>query len=357
MNNEKMVSVPRDEIEAACARFAKAQIFDFSRRMRALLDQPADQHQGDPVAYRFKWDYDHGNGWKRGAVRFVETLDEVAHEDQSTWREITKLYTRADPAEVERLRRLVDSKESERLQLLEECAAVVNALRTQLADALYGELWLLSDGEGFEVDNRFVTSQRRIDDNKVAFAEINYGHPDAGMGEPFQSEQIAAGEFIAAANPATVLALLAEIEQLEVVALAMNGAGVMELIAERDQLKADNERLQRVAQEEIDRADKKTRELAGALMLEHSLNSQIHQVKAENKELRKQAAIYQEIQRGAGVLPDGWIVSIEIERSAGSAVLLSPGGSEINYPSNHEALADSVSDAIDYAIEQSGENG
>jgi len=43
-NTEQMVSVPRDEIEAACARFAKAQIFYFSRRMRALLDRPAVQH-------------------------------------------------------------------------------------------------------------------------------------------------------------------------------------------------------------------------------------------------------------------------------------------------------------------------
>jgi hypothetical protein len=84
----------------------------------------------------------------------------------------------------------------------------------RLAEALHGAEWQLVDGEGFEADNRFVTSQRRIDDSKVAFAEINYGHPEAGMGEPFQSEQVAAGEFIAAANPAAVLALIAEVEAL-----------------------------------------------------------------------------------------------------------------------------------------------
>ena len=50
MSNKQMVSVPRDELEAACQRFAKAQIFDFSRRMRALLTQPAEQHQGEQVA-------------------------------------------------------------------------------------------------------------------------------------------------------------------------------------------------------------------------------------------------------------------------------------------------------------------
>lgn len=48
MSNKQMVSVPRDELEAACQRFAKAQIFDFSRRMRALLTQPAEQHQVPP---------------------------------------------------------------------------------------------------------------------------------------------------------------------------------------------------------------------------------------------------------------------------------------------------------------------
>ncbi|WLG49138.1 hypothetical protein [Pseudomonas sp. FP1742] len=84
-----------------------------------------------------------------------------------------------------------------------------------LAEALHGAEWQLVDGEGFEADNRFVTSQRRIDDSKVAFAEINYGHPEAGMGEPFQSEQVAAGEFIAAANPAAVLALIGERDKLK----------------------------------------------------------------------------------------------------------------------------------------------
>ena len=50
MNNEQMVSVPRAEIEAAAERFARAQIFDFSSKLRALLAQPAAQHQGEPVA-------------------------------------------------------------------------------------------------------------------------------------------------------------------------------------------------------------------------------------------------------------------------------------------------------------------
>ncbi|MFG0927657.1 hypothetical protein ACF8SB_18420 [Pseudomonas sp. CJQ_8] len=50
-SNTEMVSVPREDIEAACARFAKAQIFDFSRRMRALLDHPAPQPNPEPIAW------------------------------------------------------------------------------------------------------------------------------------------------------------------------------------------------------------------------------------------------------------------------------------------------------------------
>lgn len=54
--------------------------------------QPSAQPQGEPVAWRFRWDYDHGNGWCRNAVRFVECMEHVEHEDKSTWRDITPLY-------------------------------------------------------------------------------------------------------------------------------------------------------------------------------------------------------------------------------------------------------------------------
>ncbi len=50
-SNTEMVSVPREEIEAACARFAKAQIFDFSRRVRAWLDKPSLQAHPEPIAW------------------------------------------------------------------------------------------------------------------------------------------------------------------------------------------------------------------------------------------------------------------------------------------------------------------
>ena len=124
----------------------------------------------------------------------------------------------------------------------------------RLAELLHGAEWQLVDGDGFDADNRFVTSQQRIDDNKVAFAEINYGHPEAGMGEPFQSEQVTAGEFIAAANPAAVLALIAENERLERLAESRllnweaEGRALLEACSDRNQLKAENEALYKDAE-------------------------------------------------------------------------------------------------------------
>jgi len=67
-------------------------------------------------------------------------------------------------------------------------------------------------------------------------------------------------------------------------------------------------------------------------------------------ELRKDAEFHQQVQRGAGELPHGWEILIRIEKDAGNAELIDPEGNEVDYPSNHECLADSVSDAIDEAL-------
>jgi len=56
------------------------------------LINSATQPQGEPVEWMFRWDYDHGNGWCRNAVRFVERIEHVEHEDKSTWRDLTPLY-------------------------------------------------------------------------------------------------------------------------------------------------------------------------------------------------------------------------------------------------------------------------
>lgn len=124
--NQTIDGVPRELLEDAAEAFAAIGMFERLQEMRALLDapacpdckvcvgspllpkgctidngqhEPATQHQGEPVAWRFRWDYDHGNGWCRNAVRFVESMGHVEHEDKSTWRDITPLYAK-QPAPV-----------------------------------------------------------------------------------------------------------------------------------------------------------------------------------------------------------------------------------------------------------------
>lgn len=114
--NQTIDGVPRELVEWAYSLSCAMGYRSDPRRveLRALLDsgecchefvpfqanctkcgipyKPAAQPQGEPVAWRFRWDYDHGNGWCRNAVRFVESMEHVEHEDKSTWRDITPLY-------------------------------------------------------------------------------------------------------------------------------------------------------------------------------------------------------------------------------------------------------------------------
>jgi len=56
-------------------------------------------------------------------------------------------------------------------------------------------------------------------------------------------------QFIAAANPATVLALLSEIERIELISrISCNHDAYMAVLSERDQLKAENEALRQDAE-------------------------------------------------------------------------------------------------------------
>lgn len=57
-------------------------------------------------------------------------------------------------------------------------------------------------------DDALISSESR--DGMVAIAKIDGGGPDSGYDEPFSTEQQANAAFIAAANPAAVLELLAE---------------------------------------------------------------------------------------------------------------------------------------------------
>lgn len=55
---------------------------------------------GEPevVGYVFRWDYDHGNGWSKNQIRFVESMGHVEHEDQSSFRGITPVVSQAHVA-------------------------------------------------------------------------------------------------------------------------------------------------------------------------------------------------------------------------------------------------------------------
>ncbi|HBD5271045.1 TPA: ead/Ea22-like family protein [Escherichia coli] len=86
------------------------------------------------------------------------------------------------------------------------------ALREKAEKATCGE-WSLEYGE-----ERFDAGDALIHREVVGYlpiCRIEGAHPESGFDEDFQMEQQANAEFIAAANPATVLALLDELEAAE----------------------------------------------------------------------------------------------------------------------------------------------
>ncbi|EHK2655174.1 ead/Ea22-like family protein [Escherichia coli] len=84
------------------------------------------------------------------------------------------------------------------------------ALRAKAEKATCGE-WSLEYGEGrFDGDDALI---HREVVGYLPICRIEGAHPESGFDEDFQMEQQANAEFIAAANPATVLALLDERER------------------------------------------------------------------------------------------------------------------------------------------------
>ena len=84
------------------------------------------------------------------------------------------------------------------------------ALRAKAEKATCGE-WSLEYGEGrFDGDDALI---HREVSGYIPICRIEGAHPESGFDEDFQMEQQANAEFIAAANPATVLALLDERER------------------------------------------------------------------------------------------------------------------------------------------------
>lgn len=83
------------------------------------------------------------------------------------------------------------------------------ALREAAEKATCG-VWSLEYGEErFDADDALI---HREVAGYIPICRIEGAHPESGFDEDFQMEQQANAEFIAAANPATVLALLDELE-------------------------------------------------------------------------------------------------------------------------------------------------
>ncbi|WGA59202.1 ead/Ea22-like family protein (plasmid) [Escherichia coli] len=84
------------------------------------------------------------------------------------------------------------------------------ALREKAEKATSG-VWSLEYGEErFDADDALI---HREVVGYLPICRIEGAHPESGFDEDFQMEQQANAEFIAAANPATVLALLDELER------------------------------------------------------------------------------------------------------------------------------------------------
>ncbi len=72
--------------------------------------------------------------------------------------------------------------------------------------------WILDDDSWSEGDNANVSTEERYDGRIVSIAQIEGGGSESGFDEPFSAEQQANARYITAANPAVVIALLAELE-------------------------------------------------------------------------------------------------------------------------------------------------
>ncbi|EOC2577098.1 ead/Ea22-like family protein [Escherichia coli] len=100
------------------------------------------------------------------------------------------------------------------------------ALRAKAEKATCGE-WSLEYGDGrFDGDDALIHREAA---GYLPICRIEGAHPESGFDEDFQIEQQANAEFIAAANPATVLALLDELEGKD--------SKIANLTAERDALR------------------------------------------------------------------------------------------------------------------------
>ncbi|MDG6439125.1 hypothetical protein QIT82_gp56 [Pseudomonas phage psageK9] len=79
------------------------------------------------------------------------------------------------------------------------------------------------------------------------------------------------------------------------------------------------------------------------------------ELRAERKALRKDASLHSQLQRAAEVLPGAWSVEIVVEHHAGWIDVFDDGGNKVMFDGEGH-LADQVSDAIDLALTLSKED-
>lgn len=219
----------------------------------------------------------------------------------------------------------------------------------------------------------------------------------------FQHELVAATKaFFVGCIPEQILALIAENERMSTNCLGVK-LDVFEIVcAERDQLKAENERLStenseiesaaityiedmqeaqrenarltelftvgmtldgnlrvygdwqsvRKAQEILAERDQLRAEIAGLKTGYEAYERVNAELKAEVGALRKDAELHAQIQRAAGELPIGWEIRVCVEHESGYVELWDQDGCEVDFPNSCESLGLTVSDAIDAALGQ-----
>ncbi|EFF0590311.1 ead/Ea22-like family protein [Escherichia coli] len=135
------------------------------------------------------------------------------------------------------------------------------ALREAAEKATCGE-WSLEYGEGrFDGDDALIHREAA---GYIPICRIEGAHPESGFDEDFQMEQQANAEFIAAANPTTVLALLDERERNQ------------QYIKRRDQENEDIALTVGKLRVELEAAEKRNAELEAREILLPERSSMLH---------------------------------------------------------------------------------
>ncbi|EFM2200408.1 DUF551 domain-containing protein [Escherichia coli] len=178
------------------------------------------------------------------------------------------------------------------------------ALREKAEKATCG-VWSLEYGESrFDCDDALI---HREVVGYLPICRIEGAHPESGFDEDFQMEQQANAEFIAAASPATVLALLDENESMCRDLIARNGEieGLRKLVAELEETKSKLNEQREYYEGVISDGSKRIAELVAELV---SQTYKLH-----------------ELSGNSPVTPDSWISCSERMPEGYADVLVTDG--------------------------------